>query len=114
MLPAIYFTFSRKKCDEQMEKCADLGLITPEEKEEIRQNIQEILESRRADKEIPADLKRKYKKENHVHYDLCAYDELEIDPTGKNAQTYDYDLTASIPLIYKTFYEKVGNEKGTY
>ncbi len=87
---------------------------TDEEKEEIRQNIQEMLESRRADKEIPADLKRKYKKENHVHYDLCAYDELEIDPTGKNAQTYDYDLTASIPLIYKTFYEKVGNEKGTY
>lgn len=87
---------------------------TDEEKEEIRQNIQEILESRRTGKEMPVDLKRKYKKENHVHYDLCAYDELEIDPTGKNAQIYDYDLTASIPLIYKTFYGEMGNEKGTY
>ena len=38
MLPAIYFTFSRKKCDEQMEKCACLpGLITREEKARILQ-----------------------------------------------------------------------------
>lgn len=39
MLPAIYFTFSRKKCDEQMEKCASLCLVTPKEQEEIRQII---------------------------------------------------------------------------
>ena len=43
MLPAIYFTFSRKKCDEQMEKCADLCLITPEEKEEIRRIIDDYI-----------------------------------------------------------------------
>ena len=36
MLPAIYFTFSRKKCDEQMEKCCDLDLITKEEAKEIQ------------------------------------------------------------------------------
>jgi len=41
MLPAIYFTFSRKKCDEQMEKCADLGLITREEQQKIQEIIDE-------------------------------------------------------------------------
>lgn len=86
---------------------------TDEEKKMIRQNIREIFEARRAGKKIPVDLKKKYKKDNHVHYDLCAYDELEIDPTGKNVQTYDYDLTASIPLIYKTYYGEVANEDGT-
>jgi len=43
MLPAIYFTFSRKKCDEQMEKCADLCLVTPKEQEEIRQIIDDYI-----------------------------------------------------------------------
>lgn len=43
MLPAIYFTFSRKKCDEQMEKCADLCLVTPEESKEIRKITEEYL-----------------------------------------------------------------------
>ncbi len=43
MLPAIYFTFSRKKCDEQMEKCASLCLVTKKEQEEIRQIIDEYL-----------------------------------------------------------------------
>ena len=43
MLPAIYFTFSRKKCDEQMEKCADLCLVTPKEQEEIRQIVDEYI-----------------------------------------------------------------------
>ena len=85
---------------------------TDDEKTKIRQNIQEIIEAHRMGKEMPVDLKRKYKKEYHVHYDLCAYDELEIDPTGKSAQTYDYDLTASIPLIYKTYFEEMKNENG--
>lgn len=44
MLPAIYFTFSRKKCDEQMEKCATLELITLQEKREIKQIVDEYLE----------------------------------------------------------------------
>lgn len=43
MLPAIYFTFSRKKCDEQMEKCASLELITPAEQAQIRQFIDEYI-----------------------------------------------------------------------
>ena len=43
MLPTIYFTFSRKKCDEQMEKCASLCLVTPKEQEEIRQIIDDYI-----------------------------------------------------------------------
>lgn len=43
MLPAIYFTFSRKKCDEQMEKCAGLGLNTKAEQEEIKAFINEFI-----------------------------------------------------------------------
>jgi superfamily II RNA helicase len=43
MLPAIYFTFSRKKCDEQMERCAELCLVTPQEQEEIRQIIDDYI-----------------------------------------------------------------------
>ena len=43
MLPAIYFTFSRKKCDEQMEKCAGLGLNTKPEQEEIKAFIDEFI-----------------------------------------------------------------------
>lgn len=43
MLPAIYFTFSRKKCDEQMEKCAGLSLNTKAEQEEIKTFIGEFI-----------------------------------------------------------------------
>ncbi len=43
MLPAIYFTFSRKKCDEQMEKCAGLGLNTRDEQEKIKAFIDEFI-----------------------------------------------------------------------
>lgn len=43
MLPAIYFTFSRKKCDEQMEKCCDLDLITKEEAKQIQEIVSEYL-----------------------------------------------------------------------
>lgn len=43
MLPAIFFTFSRKKCDENMEKCSDLNLITQEEAKQIRAEINEFL-----------------------------------------------------------------------
>ena len=43
MLPAIYFTFSRKKCDEQMEKCASLCLVTKQEQEEIKHIIDEYI-----------------------------------------------------------------------
>jgi superfamily II RNA helicase len=43
MLPAIYFTFSRKKCDEQMEKCSSLVLVTPDEQKQIKQIVDEYL-----------------------------------------------------------------------
>ncbi len=44
MLPAIYFTFSRKKCDEQMEKCAtSLSLVTRAEQAQIRQFVDEYI-----------------------------------------------------------------------
>lgn len=43
MLPAIYFTFSRKKCDEQMEKCSSLVLVTPKEQTQIREIVEEYL-----------------------------------------------------------------------
>lgn len=43
MLPAIYFTFSRRKCDEQMEKCASLDLITKAEKAQIKQFVDEYI-----------------------------------------------------------------------
>lgn len=43
MLPAIYFTFSRKKCDEQMEKCSGLGLNTRAEQEKIKAFIEDYI-----------------------------------------------------------------------
>lgn len=43
MLPAIFFTFSRKKCDENMEKCSEINLITDEEAKRIRKEISEFL-----------------------------------------------------------------------
>ncbi len=43
MLPAIYFTFSRKKCDEQMEKCAGLELNTKAEQQKIKDFIEEYI-----------------------------------------------------------------------
>ena len=43
MLPAIYFTFSRRKCDEQMEACAYLDLVTPSEKAQIRQFVEDYI-----------------------------------------------------------------------
>ncbi len=43
MLPAIYFTFSRKKCDEQMEKCSGLELNTKEEQIKIKEFIDEYI-----------------------------------------------------------------------
>ena len=43
MLPAIYFTFSRRKCDEQMEKCVSLELVTQEEQSKIKEVIDEFL-----------------------------------------------------------------------
>ena len=60
MLPAIYFTFSRKKCDEQMEKCADLCLVTPDEQKKIKRIIDDYIA------ENPYLYKNK-----HIEYLLC-------------------------------------------
>ena len=60
MLPAIYFTFSRKKCDEQMEKCADLCLVTLDEQKEIKRIIDDYIA------ENPYLYKNK-----HIEYLLC-------------------------------------------
>ena len=43
MLPAIFFTFSRKKCDEQMEKCSGLELNTKAEQIKIKEFIDEFI-----------------------------------------------------------------------
>ncbi len=43
MLPAIYFTFSRKKCDMYMEDCSILNLLSKEEELEIRKTIDEYV-----------------------------------------------------------------------
>ncbi len=55
--------------------------------------------------EILADITRKrwYKKNRDVHFDLCAFEELRPDETGKNSQVYDYDLTTCIPLMVQAF-----------
>ena len=87
---------------------------TDDEQRAIAANIQAISSLRAARKpkdEWPADLKKTYRDgQKHAHYDLRAYDELCIDATGKNAQTYDYDLTACIPLIVKTYCEDYGKK----
>ena len=48
-------------------------------------------------------LKKEYKKNRDAHYDLCAYDELGTDEKGIDVRTYDYDLTACIPLMMESF-----------
>ncbi len=46
MLPAIYFIFSRRNCDESLRKCVEDGidLTTKAQKNEIRRRIEELLE----------------------------------------------------------------------
>lgn len=43
MLPAIYFAFSRKKCDMFMEKCAGMELLSKAEKKRLKQIIDEYI-----------------------------------------------------------------------
>lgn len=85
---------------------------TDDELNAIAINIQTIIGQRAAGThrdQWPADLKKSYRDgQKHAHYDLRAYDELSLDSSGKNAQTYDYDLTACIPLIVKSYHEDYG------
>lgn len=50
--------------------------------------------------DVEADItwKNEYK-QRLVHYDLRAYNDLRVDDTGKNVNTYDLCLSAAIPLI---------------
>lgn len=51
-------------------------------------------------KDIEADISRKDEYKNRlVHYDIRAFSDLRVDDTGKNVNTYDLCLSASIPLI---------------
>ena len=43
MLPAIYFTFSRKKCDENAQKCANLELLTKDEAIKVASLVDEYI-----------------------------------------------------------------------
>ena len=43
MLPCIYFTFSRRKCDDNAQLCAKAELLTDEEKTKIQEAINEYL-----------------------------------------------------------------------
>lgn len=76
---------------------------TDAEKEAIRSNIHALIAAPEAERGKMEDLKNIYKKQRNVHFDLCAFDELELDKTNKNVQIYDKALTACIPLIAKTY-----------
>lgn len=78
---------------------------TDMERDEIRENIQAFIHAKLTGGAMPErDLKVEYKRKK-VHYDLCSYRELREDKTGQNVRAYDYDLTASIPLIAQSFKE---------
>lgn len=75
------------------------------EVEHNRWNVEELLlgfrpctEEEQTD--IDADISKKGEYKNRlIHYDLRAYNDLRTDDTGKNVNTYDICLSASIPLI---------------
>lgn len=75
------------------------------EVEHNRWNVEELLlgfrpctDEEQADIEAGISKKGEYKN-RLVHYDLRAYNDLRVDDTGKNVNTYDICLSASIPLI---------------
>lgn len=56
-------------------------------------------EKRLVDEDIS---QKKILRSRKIHYDLCAFDELKADITGKNVNIYDLALTQAIPLIIKS------------
>lgn len=77
-----------------------------DERQQIRDNIGEFLAAKRDGGEMPKEYLKDVFKRKKIHYDLCAYRELSEDKTGQNVKVYDYDLTASIPLIANSFKEQ--------
>ena len=47
--------------------------------------------------------KKEELKKQRVHYDLCSYNELKLDKTGKPVTIYDLCLCSCLPLIAKAF-----------
>ena len=47
-------------------------------------------------------------KARKIHYDLRAYKDLRPDKTGRSAKVYDLCLSATLPLIAKTFVDEKG------
>lgn len=45
---------------------------------------------------------KKVLRNKKIHYDLRAFDDLQVDSTGKNVNVYDMALTQGIPLIIKS------------
>lgn len=79
---------------------------TDEECKEIYDDMRRRLSDDEYAKTNPVSLKKKYKTERNAHYDLCAFSELGVDETGLPVSRYDRDLTAAIPLIVKTYYDR--------
>ena len=75
---------------------------TDSERDEIRENIRAILQAKKEGTPVPEDLKKAYKR-RRIHYDLCSYEELDLDSSGQDVRIYDYALTACIPLIMNSF-----------
>ena len=85
-----------------------LGFRPPRnnEREEIKANIRQIICAREQGGDMPEEYLKDVYKKKKIHYDLCAYRELDVDKTGQNVRLYDYDLTACIPLIANSFKEQ--------
>lgn len=60
-------------------------------------------------KAVEADIDQKEElKRQRIHYDLCAYNELKLDKTGKPVTIYDLCLCSCLPLITKAFADEEG------
>ncbi|MCQ2244516.1 MAG: hypothetical protein MJZ32_09700 [Bacteroidaceae bacterium] len=71
--------------------------------EELLLGFRPCTDEEQADIETDISKKKAEYKNRLVHYDLRAYNDLRADDTGKNVNTYDICISASIPLIaYKT------------
>ena len=77
MLPAIYFTFSRKKCDEQMEKCSGLELNTKAEQQKIREFIDDFINDKLSEYNAKTLIKEISKSRENCYLGLYKLNEIE-------------------------------------